>query len=92
MKPVVLGTFKSPLTIRLNGMQRDQALRLLNLHYLQDEECNMYSFEEKKLIAKYPQFELDNPQFKESHLAAMATYVVDLKVELLSNGTLRIKK
>lgn len=91
MQPIVLHTFKMPITLRLEGSQRDEALKLLNLHYVQDEQCNKY--EDGKIVPKYPEFEKDHPEFVESHYAMCATYTgytVDL--ELLSDGTLRLKK
>ena len=91
MQPIVLHTFKMPITIRLEGSQRDKALKLLNLHYVQDEQCNKY--EDGKIVPKYPEFEKDHPEFAESHAAVRRStigYTVD--VELLSDGTLRLKK
>ena len=90
MEPVVLGTFKMPITIRLEGEQRREAQRLLNLYYLQDEECNEYK--DNKLVSKYPEFEKAHPEFVEAHYAVCRSYSNTIEVELLSNGRLRIKK
>ena len=90
MQPIVLHTFKTPITIRLEGSQLDEALKLLNLHYVQDEQCNKY--EDGKIIPKYPEFQKDHPEFVESHYAVCrSTIKYPVDIELLSDGTLRLK-
>jgi hypothetical protein len=91
MKPIVLHEFEIPITIHLEGPRRDEALKLLNLHYVQDEQCNEYK--DGKLIAKYPEFEKEHPEFKESHYSVFRSYAGQtITIELLSDGSLRLKK
>lgn len=91
MDRIVLQTFKMPITLHLEGRQREEAMRLLNLHYVQDEQCNEYK--DGKLVAKYPEFEKQHPEFKEAHYSVCRHYAGQtIDVELLSNGKLRIKK
>jgi hypothetical protein len=90
MEPIILHTFKMPVDIRLERHQRDEALKLLNLHYVQDEQCNEYK--DGKLIAKYPEFEKEHPEFKESHYSVCRSYAGQtIDVHLLSDGSLRLK-
>ena len=90
MNPIVLHTFKMPITVCLEGEQRREAQRLLNQHYLQDDECNTTI--DGKYVSKYPEFEKAHPEFAESHYAVCHSYLNSIEVELLSNGRLRIKK
>ena len=87
MKRIVLHTFKVPITIHLENDQKREALRLLNQHYVQDDECNQY-IEGKGFVAKYPEFEKENPEFVQSHRNMSMCYQVNLNVELLSDGQL----
>lgn len=90
MDPIVLHTFKMPITIRLEGLQRDEALKYLNLHYVQDEQCNEYK--DGKVVAKYPDIEEQHPEFVESHYNVFHSYQATVDVELWSDGKLRLKK
>lgn len=90
MKPIVLQEFEIPITFYLAEEQRDKALKLLNLHYIQDEVCN--EKKDGKLVVKYPKFEKANPEFAESHRNIFHSYGATIHVELMSDGTLRIKK
>jgi hypothetical protein len=90
MKRIVLHTFKAPITIHLENDQKREALRLLNQHYVQDDECNQY-IEGEGFVAKYPEFEKENPEFVQSHRNMSMCYQVNLNVDLLSDGQLRIK-
>jgi hypothetical protein len=90
MEPIILHTFKMPVTICLQDLQRQEALKLLNLHYVQDEQCNEYK--DGKLVSKYPEFEKEHPEFMEAHYAAWRSYVGHtIDVHLLSDGRLRLK-
>lgn len=87
---IILGTFKIPITVCLEGEQRREAQRLLNQHYLQDDECNTTI--DGKYVSKYPEFEKIHPEFIEAHYAVCRSYIGQtIDIELLSNGRLRIK-
>lgn len=84
----VLHTFDYPITIHLDYQQKQKAFAVLNLHYLGDEQCNAY-VEDKGLIGKYP--EKETSEFKESHYNCCRGQIAFIKVELLEDGSLRIK-
>ena len=79
-----------PITIRLEGHQRDEALKHINLHYVHDEQCNEYK--DGKVVSKYPEFEKEHPEFIEAHYSVCRSYAGQtIDVELLSDGSLRLK-
>jgi len=81
----VLATFKIPINVHLTGEQAKEALRLLNLHHLGDEQCNEYDAN-FKMAAKYPGKETE--EFKQSHSECRRAYQTSVTASLLSSGHL----
>lgn len=86
----VLKTFTLQLPINLAGQDRKDAQYLLNLHYLGDVECN--EWKDGKLVAKYSEIEKNTPEFQEAHYTINRGCIVNLELELLENGYLRLRK
>ena len=84
-KPIILGTFDLPVKVLLSSQQAEEALRLLNLHHLGDEQCNEYdaSF---TIVSKYPDRETE--EFKQSHCNCRMVYETTVTASLLSDGRL----
>jgi hypothetical protein len=85
----VIHTFTKEIVLTLVGQELDEAMEALNLHYVGEKNCNEYK--EGKLVSKYPNFEKDVPAFPESHYTVRRGNVVKLNLELLEDGSLRIK-
>ena len=85
----VLHTFTKEIVLSLDGFEIQDAIKLLNLHYIGEENCNEYK--DGKYVAKFPDIERDVPAFVESHYTVRRGKVVKLKVELLEDGSLRVK-
>lgn len=85
----VLHTFTKEITISLDEVELRKAYGVLNLHYVGEENCNHVVG--GRNVAKYPDIERDVPAFTESHYTVRRGNVVKLKVELLEDGSLRIK-
>lgn len=84
----ILHTFKKEITISLKDPQRTKALRILSLHYLGDEECNV--MKDGRLVAKYPGKETQ--ELKETHYACCRSYIVEVDINLMEDGSLRLAK
>jgi hypothetical protein len=91
MKPEVLGEYKQTIVLHLNEMQRRDAMAKLNVFYTGDVECNVRDTQ-GRFVAKYPEIEKNVPAFTESHYAAVRHYQTTVMVELLSDGSIRLKK
>jgi hypothetical protein len=86
----VLKTFTLQLPINLKGTELREAQSLLNLHYLGDVECN--EWRDGKFVAKYPELENKTPELQESHYTINRGCIINIEVELLENGYLKLKK
>lgn len=84
----VLHTFEKEIVISLNYEEKNKAIRLLSLHYLGDEECNKKV--NGRFVAKYP--EKETTEFKETHYACHRSYIKTVQVDLMEDGSLRLKK
>lgn len=91
MKPEVLGEYKQTIVLHLNEPQRRDAMAKLNVFYTGDVECNIQNAE-GKLVGKYPEIEKNVPAFIESHWAMCRHYQTTVDIELLTDGSLRLKK
>lgn len=80
--------FKVPVSVNLSHEQKQIALRYLNEVHLGDPQCNVYSEELHKLVAKYPEKETE--EFKDSHHKVQTTKILVLEFELQSDGTLKL--
>lgn len=85
----VLHTFTKEIVLSLDGKEIQDAIKLLNLHYVGEENCNKYK--DGKYVSKYPDIERPGPAFVESHYIVRRGKEVTLKVELLEDGSLRVK-
>lgn len=83
----ILGTFQVPVSFSLSSSQIQEALRLLNLHYLEDEICNEYDVS-GRFVPKYPDKETE--QFKDAVHRVTMSRQVDFTVAIDSNGQLII--
>jgi hypothetical protein len=71
----------------LTEKQSKEAKAALNLHYVGDEECNHVVG--GRMVAKYPDKETES--FKDSHYNVVRGYSGITVVQLLEDGTLKIK-
>lgn len=86
----VLATFSVPATVHLNEAQLRESIKKLNLFYTGDTECNIRRGND--WVSKYPKIEKERPEFQQSHYNIHRDFQFKIKVELMENGTLRIKK
>jgi len=85
----VLHTFKKKIVIHLDYDESDIATSALNMFYVGEPNCN--HLVDGKLVAKYPEIEKSVPAFRESHYNCRRSQIVIIEVELMENGTIRIK-
>lgn len=85
----ILHTFIKSIPIEISEEERRQGARLLNLRYTGDEECNIFD-ENNKLVAKFPEIEKSNPKFKESHYNLCRGFYVDIKLNLMEDGSFKL--
>lgn len=87
----VLHRFKKTIEVHLDRDEREKAVRLLNLHYLNDEECNVQV--DKKgdgyYMPKYP--EKETLEFLNSHYNAARAYGMSININLMEDGTLQLE-
>lgn len=85
----VLKEYSIPFDLELPEEYFQDAQRVLNYHFLGDEECNHYN-EEGKYVAKYP--EKETQELKDAHHHVRMTHRTNQIVELLEDGCIRFKK
>ena len=84
----ILHQFETTIRYSLSIPQMEEALTLLNLHYLGEENCN--HMVDGRWVAKYPDIEMTVPEFKNAHYNAQSAYNEKILVNLMEDGTLRI--
>lgn len=87
---VVIHTFDYSINLYLDGEQRTKMLKRLNMFYYGDECPN--KIVDGKYVPKYPEIEENHPEILEAHYNIRRSNHKKIQVELLSDGTLRIKK
>lgn len=83
----VLKEFKCKLQKVFNPFEVDGFQRLINKHYLGDENCNKYLNGE--LVAKYPEKETED--YKNANFNCCKGFSQEVTLQLLENGSFRIK-
>jgi hypothetical protein len=83
----VLHTFDQRITISLDSIEKDQALKALNQFYVNDDQCNIFD-ENNVMVSKYPEIEKSNPAFVESHYACARGHIINIKIDLMEDGHL----
>ena len=84
----VSNEFITFVRIQLNHEQKQQLNRFLNLHYLNDVNCNEYD-ENFKLVAKYPEKETE--EFKNAMWRANMCVDYQVKVVYDVNGKCKLE-
>jgi len=84
----VSNEFITFVRIQLNHEQKQQLNRFLNLHYLNDVNCNEYD-ENFKLVAKYPEKETE--EFKNAMWRANMVHDYQVKVVYDVNGKCKLE-
>ncbi len=84
----VSNEFTTFVRIQLNHEQKQQLNRFLNLHYLNDVNCNEYD-ENFKLVAKYPEKETE--EFKNAMWRANMVNEYQVKVVYDVNGKCKLE-
>lgn len=84
----VLKAFNIDVSVLADYDQARAARRAINKHYLGDEECNCKIG--GALLAKYP--EKETPEYHEAFSNAMRGADLQIVVELMEDGTFRVKK
>lgn len=83
-----LKTFTMTVTYYLGNDNIGEALKCLNLHHFGDEVCNRVV--DGQIVAKYP--EKETPEVLDSYCNVHRTYTSKIKVDLMEDGTLKLKK
>ena len=83
----VSNEFITFVRIQLDHEQKQQLNRFLNLHYLNDVNCNEYD-ENFKLVAKYPEKETE--EFKNAMWRANMVHAYQVKVVYDVNGKCKL--
>jgi hypothetical protein len=84
----VSNEFTTFVRIQLDHEQKQQLNRFLNLHYLNDVNCNEYD-ENFKLVAKYPEKETE--EFKNAMWRANMVNEYQVKVVYDVNGKCKLE-
>ena len=84
----VSNEFITFVRIQLDHEQKQQLNRYLNLHYLDDVNCNEYD-ENFKLVAKYPEKETE--EFKNAMWRANMVHDYQVKVVYDVNGKCKLE-
>ena len=84
----VSNEFTTFVRIQLDHEQKQQLNRFLNLHYLNDVNCNEYD-ENFKLVAKYPEKETE--EFKNAMWRANMVHDYQVKVVYDVNGKCKLE-
>jgi hypothetical protein len=84
----VSNEFITFVRIQLDHEQKQQLNRFLNLHYLNDVNCNEYD-ENFKLVAKYPEKETE--EFKNAMWRANMVHDYQVKVVYDVNGKCKLE-
>jgi hypothetical protein len=84
----VSNEFITFVRIQLDHEQKQQLNRFLNLHYLNDVNCNEYD-ENMKLVAKYPEKETE--EFKNAMWRANMVHDYQVKVVFDVNGKCKLE-
>jgi hypothetical protein len=84
----VSNEFITFVRIQLDHEQKQQLNRYLNLHYLNDVNCNEYD-ENFKLVAKYPEKETE--EFKNAMWRANMVHDYQVKVVYDVNGKCKLE-
>jgi hypothetical protein len=84
----VSNEFITFVRIQLDHEQKQQLNRFLNLHYLNDVNCNEYD-ENFKLVAKYPEKETE--EFKNAMWGANMVHDYQVKVVYDVNGKCKLE-
>lgn len=84
--------FEKYITFHLEEIQIRKAQRAINLHYFNDEECNVYVEKDgfKGLVGKYD----DHPNYKKALEASYnlnRSYTARCTVKLFNDGKLKIE-
>jgi hypothetical protein len=84
--------FRTKILVNLNLDYRDidNFIRLTNLHYCGDEQCN--KFEDGHYVAKYPEIEAKHPEWAESHRNIRRSLVTSIEVDVYMDGLFKIVK
>lgn len=88
----VLQTFKIQLYGELDRFDQSKALEALSLHYLGDKEPNVYDELTGCYKEKYPDKKEENSLLKEATHKMYMWGKWDREVELLEDGTLKLKE
>lgn len=83
----ILHIFEVTVDVALSHTDIIKAYKILSLHHLGDEECNI--LKDGKWVAKYPELE-KTTGIKDASYAVRRTYRKNIKVALLKNGELEI--
>lgn len=88
MKKIVLKEFMVDLGGYLDELQKNVAFEAINLHYVGDKNCN--HMVDGKMVAKYPDKECQ--EMEDAHYNVMRGYSVKTVIQLMSDGTFKVKK
>lgn len=88
----ILKTFAKSITVNLNEEERGEAFKHLNLHYFNDERCNIYDEKSNRLVAKYPEIERSNPKIKDAYYKCARSKIIKIKLNLMQDGSLKLAK
>ena len=86
----VLATFPVWVDFHLDGNDLKEAIKKLTFFYTGDTECNVFDGKEYK--SKYPEIEKSKPEYVQSHWNINRGYRAKIEVNLMEDGSLKIKK
>lgn len=86
-KPVKLCTVDYEIPLRLPNDKVEDAVKMINLHYFNDEQCN--HMVKGEMVSKYPKIEAEHPEFLDAHCNIRRSQWKQIKIEIWSDGSLR---
>lgn len=71
---------KKIINLSFSHSERESLRRDINLHFLQDVECNVWDESSQKFISKYPDKETE--EFRLAHAQIHKTHSIELNLEI----------